>query len=72
MMNEILTELWAQHRGKILGVAAGVGFSCCILAFGFWRSLFVVLCAVLGYFIGKRIDEKGGWRDFYNRMFPER
>ncbi|MEE0511573.1 MAG: DUF2273 domain-containing protein [Peptococcaceae bacterium] len=40
-----------------------IGFiiACCILGFGFWRTLLVVFCVGAGYFIG-------GWRDGNPRL----
>lgn len=71
-MREILLELWEYHAGKILGVLAGLNFGILILVFGFWRSLFVALCAIFGYLIGRRFDDKGTLRDWYERVFQGR
>ncbi len=40
-----------------------IGFivACCILGFGFWRTLLVVICVGAGYLIG-------GWRDGNPRL----
>ncbi|NLK52680.1 MAG: DUF2273 domain-containing protein [Syntrophomonadaceae bacterium] len=71
-VREILLELWEYHAGKILGVLAGLIFGILILVFGFWRSLFVALCAIFGYLIGRRFDDKGTLRDWYERVFQGR
>lgn len=71
MWEEFLVELWNNHRGKVIGLLIGLLFSCLVLAVGFWRALFVILCMVLGLLIGKRIDEKGNWREIYQRLFRE-
>jgi len=71
-MIEFWNEIKERHLGKIVGVAAGLIFGCLILIFGFWRSLFVALWVVGGYFIGKRFDEKGSLKDLCGRIFPQR
>lgn len=69
VLNQILLELWENHRGKILGIASGLLLGCLILVFGFWRSIFVLLCIAVGYLIGNRYDEKGSLKDIYERVF---
>jgi uncharacterized membrane protein len=71
-MNENLNEIWERHLGKIVGAAAGLAFGCLILVFGFWRSIFVALCVLGGYVIGKRFDQKGSLKDLCGRFFPQR
>ena len=69
LWGEIILDLWERHRGKIAGLLAGLLFGLLVLALGFWRSLFVSLCMAAGFVIGKRIDEKGNWRELYQDLF---
>jgi uncharacterized membrane protein len=66
---EIFQYLLDNHRGKLLGLALGLLIGLLIISFGFWKSLLVVLCVVIGYFLGKHIDEGGGPGDWWERYF---
>ena len=67
---DILWELWQQHRGKILGGILGLIIGIIIIALGFLKALFVILCALLGYYIGKSIDNKESLRDLVDKILP--
>ena len=54
-------ELWESHRGKLIGVAAGVFFGFIYLFFGFWDMLifgFIVLLGIISgtNWIGKKVS----------------
>jgi len=65
-MTNLLQELLDNHRGKAIGLLLGLFLALLILTFGFWRSAFILICMVLGYIIGKRIDEKARFREIYS------
>lgn len=67
---KLLEELWQQHSGKISGVVIGLLVGVLIIVFGFFRTLFILLCAVIGYVIGKRIDEKEDIMDVIDKLLP--
>ena len=56
-LSEILQYLLDNHRGKLLGLVLGLVIGLLIISFGFWRSILVILCVIVGYFLGKRFDE---------------
>ncbi|EAX47915.1 hypothetical protein TcarDRAFT_1604 [Thermosinus carboxydivorans Nor1] len=70
MNQKLLQEIWQQHSGKILGVAIGFLLGVFIITFGFIRTLFVLLCVVGGYVVGKRIDEKEDIMDILDKLLP--
>ena len=49
-------ELWQNHRGKLVGTLLGIFLGMAVLLFGFWKTLFVLLCGLIGLFIGFQID----------------
>jgi uncharacterized membrane protein len=51
-------ELWESHRGKVIGVAAGVFFGFIYLFFGFWDMLIFGFIVLLGFYIGSKLDRK--------------
>lgn len=57
MWSDWLRELAEFHRFKILGGLVGLVFALLIVRFGILWTLFILLCAGVGYWIGKRLDE---------------
>lgn len=65
---EIIQDLLATNRGKTLGAALGLAVGLLIILFGFWKTIFVAICILIGYYLGKRLDDgdgPGGWWDRY-------
>ena len=55
-----LQDQWLRHRGRTLGLLLGAIFGICVLLFGFWHIVFILLCAGVGMYIGLRIERRGG------------
>lgn len=70
MNSGLLTEMWQQHSGKITGLVFGMLVGIFILIFGFFRTMFVMLCMISGYIVGKRIDEKEDIMDILGKLLP--
>jgi uncharacterized membrane protein len=70
MDRQLLEEIWQQHSGKIVGVTIGFILGVLILVFGFFQTLFVLLCVIAGYIVGKRIDEKEDIMDILDKLLP--
>jgi uncharacterized membrane protein len=51
-------ELWEHHRGKVVGVAAGVFLGFIYLIFGFWDMLIFAFIVTVGFYIGSKLDRK--------------
>lgn len=66
----MLWELLLQHKGKVLGVAAGLFFGFLYLLVGFWDTLVVILLVTAGYYIGRKYDQKEDLRDILDRILP--
>ncbi|NPV28538.1 MAG: DUF2273 domain-containing protein [Firmicutes bacterium] len=71
-LREIFEDLLERHRGKVLGVVLGLAVGLLIILFGFWKTVFVLLCVLIGYFLGRRFDEGGGPGEWWERIFRER
>ena len=71
MLERFLTFVWEEHRGKTIGVLIGLLAAILFLTFGFWRTLFIIICIVLGYIIGKRIDEDQNFNQWIKRVFRD-
>lgn len=72
MLEKILVYIIQEHRGKAIGILMGLAASILFISFGFWRSIFIIFCIVLGYFIGKRIDENKSFDSWIKQMFREK
>lgn len=69
---EIIQEILKKHPGKLIGIILGLIYGFLAIKYGFFKALFVLICAALGYYIGKRLDEKFDFRELYSRLFRER
>lgn len=67
---ELLEEIWQNHSGKIVGVFVGFLTGVLIILLGFFQTLFVLLCVIAGYVVGKRIDEKEDLMDILDKLLP--
>lgn len=70
MNYKLLAEIWQNHSGKILGVSLGFIIGILVLTFGFFRTLFIVMCVTAGYVVGKRIDEKEDLMEILDKLLP--
>jgi uncharacterized membrane protein len=70
-LSEIIQYLLENHRGKLLGLVLGLVIGLLVISFGFWKSILVIICVIIGYYLGKRIDEGGGPGpgDWWDRFF---
>lgn len=58
MEQDWLRELAERHRNKVLGLLGGLVFALLIIRLGLLWTLFIILCAGTGYWVGKRLDEE--------------
>jgi len=64
---------WAwSHKGAILGTACGLLFGFVYLAVGLWETLVFAAIVFLGYYIGKKQDNREDLRDVLARILPEK
>lgn len=64
--------LLSKHWGKLAGALGGLVFALPFVVFGFWKGLFIIFCIALGLFLGWRVDENQGLRNFLEKLFPPR
>ncbi|OPZ74108.1 MAG: hypothetical protein BWY80_00712 [Firmicutes bacterium ADurb.Bin456] len=68
----IIQEILEKHLGKAVGILTGLLFGLLAIKYGLLRAFFVALCAVAGYYTGKRLDERVDFREIFSRLFGER
>jgi uncharacterized membrane protein len=72
MWEKFLAYILQEHRGKTMGIVLGLIASIIFISYGFWRSLFVIFCIIVGYIIGKKIDENKSFDSWLKQMFKEK
>lgn len=68
-------EFYKKYPGVVIGGGAGAALGLGFAAFGFWRTLVVLVCAGVGLFVGLRVD--GGddvfsWPDRIKAFFTRK
>ena len=68
---EKLLLYYEDHKGGIIGTAAGFLLAVLILVLGFFKVLFIALFAGVGYYIGTRIhNDKDYIKNLLDRVLP--
>ncbi|NLY73898.1 MAG: DUF2273 domain-containing protein [Firmicutes bacterium] len=72
-MEELLKEFLPKlslYRARIFGSIVGFIAGLLWAFMGFRRALAFVLCIFCGYYLGKRVDQKGSLREIFEKVFP--
>ena len=72
MWENLFRIIFEQHRGKAIGIVLGLLASILFISYGFWRTIFIIICIALGFFIGKEIDEKKNFEQWLKHMFKDK
>ena len=57
-MKNFVIDLFESHRTWKIGFITGLITGVAILILGFFNTLFIFLCGVIGLFVGSRFDSK--------------
>jgi len=71
MTQQTMRQFVAHHWGKIIGGLIGLKIGLAVILFGFWRTVFIMLCVALGIYIGRLFDRSEGLRSMLNRFWPD-
>ncbi len=69
---EVFLDLLDGHRGKVIGIILGLLAGLLIIIFGFWKTVFIAICIVVGYIVGKSFDDGSSLNALWRRLFGER
>ena len=72
MFEKTIIYLFTEHRGKVIGIIFGLLASILFISYGFWRTIFIILCVLAGYFIGKKIDDNTNLEVWIKNLFKEK
>ncbi|HBM74296.1 MAG TPA: hypothetical protein DD429_01900 [Clostridiaceae bacterium] len=70
MLKDYLLDILNKNHGKIIGSILGLALAILMLIIGFFRTLLIALFVLLGYYIGKKIDNKESLIDILDRILP--
>jgi len=71
-IKNFMEAVWKNHRGKFIGTMAGFFIGLCVLVFGFFKTLFVLLCTVIGLYIGGKVDNHEDLLRLLEKLIPTR
>ena len=57
-IKNFVIDIFESHRTRKIGFIAGLITGVAILIIGFFNTLFIFLCGVIGLFVGSRFDSK--------------
>ena len=57
-VKNFVIDLFESHRTRKLGFVAGILTGVAILTIGFFNTLFIALCGLIGLFAGSHFDSK--------------
>ena len=60
----------SENRGKIIGGIIGFIFGVFFLVFGFLRTLVLLICTVVGLYLGARWDIDGSLQKLIDKILP--
>ena len=75
-IRNFVIDIFESHRTRKFGFIAGLITGAAILLVGFFNTLFIFICGVVGLFVGSRFDSKDDLVEKIIRkldeMLPER
>ena len=70
MLKEYLLDIFAKNQGKIIGALIGFILAVFILFIGFLKTLLIAIFVWVGYYFGKKVDNKEDIVELLNRILP--
>lgn len=69
---EQFIDILQKNRGKVAGITIGLVFGWFAITYGILKAVFVSLCIVAGYHIGKQIDRRADLKEIFLGRFREK
>lgn len=70
-MLEHVKEFLRKYWGRAAGSAAGLAVAILFLSLGFFRTLLIVICVGIGFFLGMFRDSREEFLEFVERILPK-
>ncbi len=71
-MKESLYHFVSENRGKVLGGLIGLIIALIIALFGFWTGIFIILCVLIGIYLGARVEGQENLQRLVHRFWNRR
>ncbi len=72
MNRDSLISFIKNHKGKALGIVLGILFGALVVHIGFWYSIFLSVCAVIGLYVGSMHDRGERLAAFFDKIMIKR
>ena len=69
-INEDFIGFLVLHKGKVIGAILGFIFGIVFLTVGFFKTILILICTVIGVLIGSRWDIEGNLKNILNKLLP--
>ena len=57
-LKQLIGSFFGEHcKGKV-GLLSGLAVGVAVLVFGFWKTVFVLLCGCIGLYVGTRMERE--------------
>ncbi len=71
-MKESLYHFVSENWGKVLGGLVGLAIALIIALFGFWKGIFIILCVLVGVYLGARMERQESLQQLVYRFWNKR
>lgn len=68
----ILMDLWENHRGRTIGLLIGLIVGILFITLGFFKTIFLMICIGLGFFIGDKVDNQEDLFRLIEKIWPKK
>lgn len=65
---DTLLQMPRRYQGLLSGIILWILW----MAFGFWRTLLLLVLAVIGYIVGRVLEENQSWRVLLDKLLRDR
>ena len=70
-MEDKFKEFYNKNKGAVNGALAGLVMSIVLLKMGILQTIFIILCVLMGYFIGEKLSkDKNYITTLLDRILP--
>lgn len=64
-------EALGNKKCKVIGAIIGFIIGILILIIGFLKTIFIVICTLVGYYIGSRVDYMDNFNEIINKVIHQ-
>lgn len=67
---EELLKMFKKDKGKIIGALIGLLAGILFLLIGFFKTLLIIICTLIGLYLGSRWDVEGDIKKILHKILP--